>query len=75
MADLSGWAPAAIAVVTAIYTGGALVGRIKNQEITLKEHHDRLDNHDDRLSSLDVKAAESKAWREGYNVGKNHPRT
>jgi hypothetical protein len=63
------WGPTIVAIVTAIFIAGQITGRIKNQETTLVEHHDRLDGHDKKLEDHGLAIMEAKAWREGYNAG------
>lgn len=64
------WGPTVIAVVTAIYTAGAVVGRIKGQERTIARHDNHLKQHDDVLSTHAVQIAKAESWREGYAAGK-----
>jgi hypothetical protein len=71
LGNLAEWAPAIITVLAAIFTAGQLVGRIKNQEITLAEHHDSLCDHDARLDNHENRLNRSEAWREGYNAATN----
>lgn len=68
MEDLARWAPTVVAGITMIFTAGLLVGRIRNQETTLKDHHDRLNVIDTRLDGHSDRLARSEAWREGYNA-------
>lgn len=68
--DWAAWGPTAVAIVTAIFIAGQITGRIKNQEITLKEHHDRLGGHDVDIKDHADRLARSEAWREGYNAGR-----
>lgn len=68
MEDLARWAPTIVAAITMIFTAGLLVGRIRNQELTLKDHHDRLNTIDTRLEGHSDRLARSEAWREGYNA-------
>lgn len=63
------WGPTIVAVVTMIFTAGALVGRIRDQETTLVDHHDRLDGHDTKLESHAIAIAKMESWKEGYNAG------
>jgi len=65
---LAAWGPTIVAAITMIFTAGLLVGRIRNQELTLKDHHDRLDSIDTRLDGHSDRLARSEAWREGYNA-------
>lgn len=68
MNNLAAWAPTIVAAITMIFTAGLLVGRIRNQEIALAEHHDRLEGHDKKLEDHALAIMEAKAWREGYNA-------
>jgi hypothetical protein len=51
-----------------IFTAGLLVGRIRDQEKTIKDHHDRLNGIDLRIDNHSDRLARSEAWREGYNA-------
>lgn len=64
------WAPAIIAVFTAIFISGQVTGRIKDQEKTLLNHDERLDGHDTTLGQHAIAIAKAESWREGYNAGK-----
>ena len=64
------WAPAVVGIVAAVFNHGQLVGRIKNQEITIKDHDDRLDEHDHSINSLGNRMTATEAWKEGYNAGR-----
>lgn len=48
-----------------------LVGRIKDQEVTIKDHHDQLKDHGGKIENLGNRMTASEAWREGYNAGKS----
>lgn len=66
---LAAWGPTIVAIVTAIFIAGQITGRIKDQEKTLLDHHDRLEGHDIKLEAHGLAIMEAKAWREGYNAG------
>jgi hypothetical protein len=61
--NLAEWAPAIITVIAAIFTAGAVVGRIKDQELTIKGHDAWLKDHEKRITT-------SEAWRDGFAAGK-----
>ena len=65
------WAPTVITLISVVYAAGAIVGRIKDQEVTVAAHNEWLKSHDVRLGSHDVAIAEGKAWRAGYDAGKS----
>jgi len=65
------WAPAIITLVGWIFTAGMVMGRIKNQEITAKDHDDQLKDHTIKIESLGNRMTASEAWREGYNAGRS----
>lgn len=67
-ADVQSWTPALIALASALVTVGAVAGRIKGQEQTLKRHDDTLSLHSNRLSGHDIELAESRGWRKGYEA-------
>lgn len=69
MIDWAAWAPTGVAVVAVAFNHGQLVGRIKNQETALAEHHVRLDLHDTKLESHAIAIAKLESWKEGYNAG------
>ena len=64
------WAPTAVVIAGALFNHGQLVGRIRNQEITLKDHDERLDGHDSSINSLGNRMTAQEAWKEGYNAGR-----
>lgn len=68
------WIPCGITIVITaigwIFTAGQTTGRIKDQELTLKDHHDTLKVHDGKLENLGNRMTASEAWRDGYNAGK-----
>jgi hypothetical protein len=68
------WGPTIVAIVTAIFTAGLVTGRIRDQEKTLVDHHDRLNSHDTDIRSLSDRQARSEAWREGYSAGSTKAR-
>lgn len=54
---------------------GKIIGRIQGQEDAtvrherwLAQHDDKFEHHDSRFNSLEVQAATSKAWREGFQA-------
>lgn len=57
-------------VGSSIYTAGATVGRVKDQEKLLEKQNLRLDGHDITLSLHGERIAKGEAWREGYRAGK-----
>lgn len=65
----SAWAPAIITILGWIFTAGMMTGRIKDQEITIKEHNDQLKGHAVKLEDLGNRMTASEAWLEGYNAG------
>lgn len=67
--DWAAWTPAIITLVGWIFTAGMVLGRIKNQEITLKDHDDQLKDYGTKLENLGNRMTASEAWREGYNAG------
>lgn len=64
------WAPAVITLLGIIFMAGQITGRIKDQEITIKDHDGRLDGHDATLGQHAIAIARAESWREGYNAGK-----
>lgn len=68
--DWAAWAPAIITLVGWIFTAGMVLGRIKNQEVTLKDHDDQLKVHGTKIESLGNRVTASEAWREGYNAAR-----
>jgi len=70
MSTWAAWVPAIVTVIGWIFTMGLTTGRIKDQEVTLKDHHAILKDHDIKLDSLGNRMTASEAWREGYNAGK-----
>lgn len=64
------WGPTVVAAITMIFTAGTLVTKINRHDEDLKDHGERLDNHDKEIGSLDVRVAKQEAWRDGYNAGK-----
>lgn len=64
------WAPTIVAILTAFFVAGKIAGRIGDQEKTLKQHNDRLDEHEDKLGAHAIAIAKSEAWRAGYEAGK-----
>lgn len=71
MIDWAAWTPTIIVAGAALFNHGQLVGRIKNQEVTVKEHHDRLKEHDDSIDRLGNRMTAAEAWNEGYSAGAN----
>lgn len=71
MGTAAAWAPAVVTVIAWIFTAGMVTGRIKEQEDAIKDHHDRLNNHDAKLENLGNRMTASEAWREGYNAGRS----
>lgn len=71
MNNLAAWGPTIVSGLVMVFTAGLLVGRIRNQETTLKDHHDRLNIIDTRLDGHSDRLARSEAWREGYNAATN----
>ncbi|MGH2505893.1 MAG: hypothetical protein ACRDHZ_00500 [Ktedonobacteraceae bacterium] len=67
--DWAAWGPTIVAVITAIFIAGQISGRIKDQEVTIKDHHDRLDGHDDKLETHAIQLTRIEAWKDGYNAG------
>jgi hypothetical protein len=64
------WAPTVVVVASVLLAAGALVGRVKDQEIQGKEHHDWLKSHDSILAKHEVEIEVGKAFRQGYDMGK-----
>lgn len=71
MNQAAAWAPAFITIIFWIFTAGMTIGRIKDQEVTLKDHDDQLRAHDGKLDSLGNRMTASESWREGYNAGRS----
>jgi hypothetical protein len=63
MGNLEAWAPTVVTLIAAIFTAGQVVGRIKDQEIAIAEHHAILTDHEKRINR-------SEAWRDGYKFAK-----
>jgi hypothetical protein len=72
MSVWAAWTPAIITVVGWIFTLGMTMGRIKDQEVTLKDHHDILKDHGTQLNALGNRMTASEAWRQGYDAGRNN---
>lgn len=68
--DWAAWVPAIITILGWIFTAGMVIGRIKDQEITIKEHHDQLKDHGTKIESLGNRVTASEAWRDGYNAAR-----
>lgn len=68
--DWAAWAPTLVTTVGVIFGAGSIFGRIKDQEKTIKSHHDRLEDHDDKIDKLGNRMTASEAWKEGYNAGR-----
>lgn len=71
MNQAAAWAPAIICVIGWIFTQGLTAGRIRDQEIALKEHDDQLKDHGGKLENLGNRMTASESWREGYNAGRS----
>ena len=65
------WIPAIITLLSVIYASGAIVGRIKDQEVTIAAHNEWLKSHDMRLGINEIAIAKGEAWRAGYDAGKS----
>lgn len=65
------WIPTIITLLSVLYAAGQLVGRIKDQEVTIAAHNEWLKSHDTRLGINEIAIAEGKAWRAGYDAGKS----
>lgn len=72
MNNLEAWLPAVISVIASIIVIGKTVGRIDNQEITLKQHHDRLGAVESKTIEHSIQIAEARGWRKGFEAGKAH---
>jgi hypothetical protein len=77
MGTWAAWGPTIVAALTMIFVAGKTYGRIGDQENALKHHNDWLREHDGqfvkvdgKIGLLEIQAAHSKAWREGYNAAK-----
>jgi hypothetical protein len=64
------WGPTIATLVAWIFIAGQVTGRIKSQEITLKEHHDRLDGHDEKLENHAERLTAAEAYQRGYSDGR-----
>jgi hypothetical protein len=60
------WGPTLVAIVTAIFSAGLTVGRLRGQEKTQREHRSWLLAHDDVLKDHGTRLAKSEGWREGF---------
>lgn len=68
---IAAWAPAIVTIIFWIFTAGMTIGRIRDQEVTLKDHDGRLDAHDGKLENLGNRMTASESWRDGYNAGRS----
>lgn len=64
------WAPAIVAVISALIVIGRTVGRIDDQEKTLEQHHNRIGIVENTTMQHSLQIAESKGWRDGFKAGK-----
>lgn len=71
MNNLEAWLPAIISVIASIIVVGKTVGRIDNQEITLKQHHDRIGAVENKTIEHSIEIAESRGWQKGFKAGKS----
>jgi hypothetical protein len=63
------WGPTIVAAVTMIFTAGMTLGRINDQEKTLKRHDDWLLEHSGKIGHLELESAKSQGFREGLSFG------
>jgi len=65
------WVPSIITLISVVYGAGAIVGRIKDQEVTISAHNEWLKSHDVRLNVNEIAIAKGESWRAGYDAGKS----